>query len=180
MFYDAMKGSIVVVLLMLFSVALVPSAHACSCIPPKPPLESLEASDAVFAGRVIRIDNLRLDYNLRIVIEVEEQWKGDLGDRVEIITANNSAACGFNFDKGTRYIVYAHRYEGDLHTGLCSRTASLDAAQEDLKAFDAEHLLTSGGSRSSGGICGGSPVASLQALLFIGFGVLWMRRRSYS
>lgn len=172
MFYK--KGWCIGIFLIVVSIASVPLTYACSCMPPAPPQQALQDADAVFAGRVLRIDDLP-DQNVQIILEVEEQWKGNPGSRVKLTTANNSAACGFNFDKEKRYVVYARRYENSLHTGLCDRTAPLESAQEDLEYFGAEHLLTAT-PKGRGSICGGSNLAALQALLFIGFGVLWMRR----
>ena len=175
MLYKVLKGWCIGAFLVVMSIVVAPSTYACSCLPPEPPQQALQDADAVFAGRVLRIESLP-DHNVRVVLEVEEQWKGNLGSRVELMTANNSAACGFNFDREKRYVVYARRYENSQHTGLCDRTAQLESAQEDLEYFGAEHLLTAS-SNSRGGICGGSNLAALQALLFIGFGVLWMHRQ---
>lgn len=174
MLYKILKGWCIGLFLVVMSAALAPSTYACSCLPHEPPQQALQAADAVFAGRVLHIDHLP-DHNVQVALEVEEQWKGNLGSRVELITADNSAACGVNFEKEKRYVVYAGRYEDSLRTGLCDRTAPLESAQEDLEYFGAEHLLTVT-PNGRGGICGGSNLAALQALFFIGFGVLWMRR----
>jgi hypothetical protein len=64
-------------------------------------------------------------------------WKAAEGKEVVLYTANDSAACGYNFEKGKSYLVYAHSQkrgeEKVLGTNICTRTALLSDAKEDLK-----------------------------------------------
>lgn len=132
--------SVAVFLILLTSLAVdIPRTYACSCIMPEPPLVSMEKSDAVFAGRVTNIvppANMMttLDEN-KITFDVSTYWKGIDRNPVQIFSAMSSASCGYEFEEGKEYLVYAHESDGKLVTGLCTRTALLADATEDLKAL---------------------------------------------
>ncbi len=113
---------------------LLPSgriAKACSCLPPPPPAQALDESDAVFDGTVARIETVDpTDHfsGLRIHFVVHTQWKGVTEGRVHVLTAGDSAMCGVFFELGRRYIVYASDQDEDglLETHLCTRTRLWD------------------------------------------------------
>ena len=120
--------------------------QACSCVRPPGPLPSLEASDAVFSGRVVAVEIVstgnRLDMK-KVTFEVLDCWKGPVTDRVVVYTALYDAACGFWFTEGAEYLVYARSTPGKgLETGLCSRTQALGTAGADLEALGEPHCLT--------------------------------------
>jgi len=61
-------------------------------------------------------------------------WKGDRSAVSEIYTGANSAICGYEFQVGETYVIYAYKGDnGRLHTNICTRTAPVEAAGEDLK-----------------------------------------------
>jgi hypothetical protein len=109
-------------------------ARACSCLPPPPPTIALEQSDFVFEGRAFstRVVGQMAEFSF----EVDRVWKGDVEAQLSLQTAQNSAACGRNYQIGQSYLIYArHGSEGAIFDGLCSRTRTIAAAGEDL-----EHL----------------------------------------
>ncbi len=168
---------------LVIGVATVRSAAACTCILNPPPQEALARTDAVFAGQVVDLRFVAGEHfpELRVTLRVVRVFKGDVGEVVEVGTARDGAACGFHFEAGQGYLVYADVREGKpLGVSLCSRTARLQDAAADLEAFGAPGLIIEeepvlGG----GGRCGGpSNVAALQAMLFVLLGALWTRRRS--
>ncbi|MBD7984383.1 hypothetical protein H9649_07315 [Sporosarcina sp. Sa2YVA2] len=117
-------------------------AVACSCIMPPPPDQALNEANAVFSGEVIEItDNMKLiNGNGRTVkFKVDESWKGIESGEVAITTGNNEADCGFPFEVGQSYLVYASSngmYDSkSLTTSICNRTVQLANATEDLKVF---------------------------------------------
>lgn len=61
---------------------------------------------------------------LRVRFEILEAYKGiDANDSL-LVTRASSSMCGYSFEAGKQYLVYARRFpEGTLGTGLCSRTA---------------------------------------------------------
>lgn len=121
------------ILIAFMIIALIGVASACSCMQPPAPLEELEAVDAVFSGKVIQIDpSFNSNY---VTFEVQKSWKGPQKIKLAVETAQNSAACGYNFEMGKEYLVYAYGLEQNLTTGLCSRTAELSYAADDIAAL---------------------------------------------
>jgi hypothetical protein len=135
------KISLVGLLLMVvFAVSPAQQAYACSCIPPAPPLESMANSDAVFSGKVMRIDAdeapiMSSADPVKVVFDVSRVWKGAEEGAIALSTARESASCGYNFVVGEEYLVYANNSETGLTTGLCNRTMPLSSAGEDLAAL---------------------------------------------
>jgi hypothetical protein len=71
---------------------------------------------------------------LQVEIAVNSTLRGVNGPAVTVVTADNGAACGYAFQPGERYLVYAHRSpDGTLEVSLCSRTIPLAKATEDLQ-----------------------------------------------
>ncbi len=103
---------------------------ACSCARPDKPRVELERAAAVFAGEVTGIETEGRD--LKVEIKVEKVWKGAVTRTITVQTARSSAACGYSFAAGKKYLIYAHGKES-LSVSLCSRTSPLESAAEDLK-----------------------------------------------
>lgn len=125
---------LLVFLIGLASFSQTSEARACSCMK-QTPSEGLSSAYAVFTGEVTRIEpNTATKFGgVAITLQVKKVWKGDIGERVEVRTAGSSAACGFNFVMGETYVVYADRDEADpMRVSLCSRTALVASAQDDL------------------------------------------------
>jgi hypothetical protein len=110
--------------------------QACSCVPPAPPKESLEKSHAVFSGKVTKIEDVA-DFERAVTLEVATSWKGVDQKELVIYTARDGAACGYGFEKGKSYLIYAHSTKvGEkkvLGTNICTRTCLLADAKGDLK-----------------------------------------------
>lgn len=133
-----MKNLALILLASAFIFLLADAGFACSCLAPSSPAEELDKAAAVFSGKVIEVKKHKQtdDFftTVEALIEVDKQWKGIDKSRVSVFTASNSAACGYNFQKGQSYLIYAG---GDpkerLTTSICSRTRNLKDAGEDLK-----------------------------------------------
>ena len=121
-------------------------AYACSCADPGSPIEALETSAAVFAGRVVSVegafdpDNVPYSPEDRTTVEFEvgAVWKGVVHERMYVTTRPDGASCGFTFVEGEEYVVYAHdsaEVDGGYGVYLCSRTALRSQAQADLDAL---------------------------------------------
>ena len=124
--------------LTIFFLAFIPAALACSCIYPyPPPEESFEEADAVFSGKVTNIEltGMMPDQHYEATFEVESIWKGISESEVVVDTAKDSAMCGFVFEEGETYVVYAYAKEDGLFTHICSRTKNILTAAEDLEVF---------------------------------------------
>lgn len=95
---------------------------ACSCAPPPPPKKALETSAAVCLVEVTQIEEAGV--NNKVTLKVERWWKGGTGEELVVLTSRGGASCGYGFQKGGKYLVYAHASEKDkpLNVSLCSRT----------------------------------------------------------
>ena len=129
--------------------------HACKCAQPGSPSEELEKFSAVFAGRVVSIqhsydpDGVSVTPEDRSIvgIEVSAVWKGIVHEDMYITTPPTGGSCGFSFIEGEEYIIYAYDSpyaDGGYTSGICSRTAPLGQAQEDLDALGEGHSPQSG------------------------------------
>lgn len=111
-------------------------ADACSCAPNPPAKQALEKSGAVFTAKVVKMNDEAGGAGIRreVTLEVIRVWKGVTAKSLTVSTAKSGAACGYGFQEGKSYIVYAHKGDGEkLFVSLCSRTAPLERAQGDVK-----------------------------------------------
>ena len=111
---------------------------ACDCDTPPAPKVALKQADAVFAGKVLDVQPLEKgEYPVLVRVQVEANWKG--ADKPEMVlqTGPGYADCGFPFETGRRYLIYAFALKGEknLIATICSRTKGLADAQEDLDAL---------------------------------------------
>ena len=172
--------------------------YACKCVVPGPPSEEMEKFDAVFAGRVVSIEH-SFDPNARTVgpgdsttigLEVSTVWKGDVDRDMQVSTPPTGGSCGFAFEEGREYILYANasaRDDEGYWVSICSRTALLGEAQADIDALGM-------GSPPIGGTAGSEPernqssgesttwvimLGAVAAVLLFGAlsAVVWARRR---
>ena len=110
-------------------------AAACSCALSRTETScrDLAAADAIFAGEVVSIDPVMRDIKgrpvaaaQRVTLRVLEAFDGAVGTEVHVLTSPDGPSCGYPFDKGSRYLVYAYaRPDGQLTTSRCSRTKHL-------------------------------------------------------
>jgi Carboxypeptidase regulatory-like domain len=116
-------------------------AQACSCMAPGTPCESYGTASAVFVGTAVSVRGVErprtadLDtwYDKRVYkFSVEQSYSGVDGTEVEISTGTGGGDCGYRFEIGERYLIYAHSYQNRLSTNICSRTKALATANEDL------------------------------------------------
>lgn len=103
---------------------------ACDCIPNPPPKKALEASAAVCLAEVVKIEEV--DQQKMVTLKVEKWWKGGEKAELVVLTSKSGASCGYHFEKGKTYLVYARAGEKDkpMHVSLCSRTRTKDEADK--------------------------------------------------
>jgi hypothetical protein len=120
-------------------------AHACTCEDIGTPREEWTKSDDVFLGRVIAIEGTTsfptppngFSYSgRRVMLVVEQRWKGAVQDTIVVITATGLGDCGYPFEQGRRYLVYTERGGGEIRTSECTRTRPADNAAADIRELD--------------------------------------------
>ena len=126
--------------LLIFALALMSAVRAlgCSC-DTLPPMEvEFARSDSVFVGRVVQMSvesRNEGDYHYEVKVcrfQVIEAFKSieDQKKELTVITPMSGTACGFPFELGDRYLVYASAYHGELETSICRRTRALIQSKE--------------------------------------------------
>jgi MYXO-CTERM domain-containing protein len=105
-------------------------ARACSCL--EQPFEMAHAgAAAIFEGRVASVTTQE-DGRLLVAFDVVQTWREAGHEHVEVVTASNEVACGYPFEIGTSYLVYAGQTEGERYVvSLCSRTRRMADADDD-------------------------------------------------
>ena len=137
-------------IVIVFSLART-TAMACSCMESGTPCESFGKAAAVFVGTVTGVhehdpfkgkdlaerrklsDSGVSDWTVMAYkFSVEQAYLGVTDSEIEIFTGRGMGDCGFRFETGQRYIVYANRYKDKLSTSICTRTMPFSRATEDI------------------------------------------------
>ena len=117
------------------------NSFACSCAVAAP-LPSLrkqvsgarKESKAVFSGKVVEVNRNAQSQFITVKFKVENSWKGNITQEVSITTGLGSGDCGYSFEVGKSYLVYAYgSNENSLQTNICQRTGSLTDSSKDIK-----------------------------------------------
>lgn len=105
-------------------------AEIDACVESLGPSPARDASDE---AREAWFDRSRACHQRRITLRVLETWKGAAQPTAVVSTHIQGPACGFRFEEGRRYLVYARlSSSGELSVSLCSRTRRLRQAEFDL------------------------------------------------
>lgn len=153
------------VLAVLGVVFLLPPdcAYACSCAgfegSQREIVErALSNSSAVFSGEAVEVD--KGSQISTVTLRVSEVWKGTDQGTLEVKTPRLDAACGYPFEEGQEYLVYADEGKQSLEVNLCGSTKRLTEAQANLEVLGAGKKPTGGEvlSDTSGGVSAGAMV----------------------
>lgn len=128
---------------------------ACSCHRVLGIVTEFNKAEAVFLGKVksIRPDTREIAVapisgkkagkketqkigGFAVLFEVEERFKGT-AEIKSVHTDEGGGLCGYYFEEGKDYLVYAYEYNGILHTSICTRTRSALNATDDLAVLRA-------------------------------------------
>jgi hypothetical protein len=130
---------LLLLLLSALSLLDIHTALACSCAPPGSPGEALDGAAAVFAGQVVALDFggpvdgvFSTGDPVEVTFRVSALWKGPSQRSMVVHTVRSTVSCGYEFQLGREYLVYATGSDKHLATGLCTRTRPLEQAGVDL------------------------------------------------
>jgi hypothetical protein len=138
----------------------------CSCVSPPPDVRTAEGlakwtashGDAIFEGKVesaewkwhlldAKVGDLTspdLDQDppfMQVSFEVSRTYRGAQRENIQIRTGLGGGDCGFPFEIGKQYLVYAFADEsGQLSTGICSGTALLQESHANLSYLRGEQI----------------------------------------
>jgi hypothetical protein len=124
-------------------------ALACSCVGPTPVCSVYWNTSVLFLGHVVRIEHVydkppeeRVVDGKTITIigpgqnlvhfDVTKSYRGAPGEQVVVHTADQGSACGYAFEQGHDYLVYAYTApDGGLAAGRCTRTHEVTSRADD-------------------------------------------------
>ena len=108
----------VVVAIAAVSLVFAADAFACSCLPVDL-IRDLPRADGAFIGTVLerKVERQKTVYLFR----VEQVYKGDIENRIEVVSAANSAACGLELRVDERIGLLLSREGGQWRSSLCSQ-----------------------------------------------------------
>jgi len=184
------------VLTVLGFVVLLPEcASACSCsMLPGSQKEraerALSDSEAVFSGEVVDFEKSPLPTTMMegtmvtmmmsprpatATLRVSEVWKGPRQQTVQLTTdVADGVSCGYPFEEGQEYLVYAYGGQQDLVADGCTETKRLSEANADLTALgdgerpqDGEVLSDTSGGVSVGAMVGVAGLALAASLVVV-------------
>lgn len=129
--YQMKKAIYISLALTLFLLASAENSVACSClVSPEPEKKQVQRaftdSTAIFSGEVFEISESSADKDSVLVkFKVAKLWKSELNREVTVTTAKESAMCGYRFEIGKKYLVYANGLKDFLLVSNCSRTTNM-------------------------------------------------------
>ncbi len=131
--------------IFLCAAAIAPErAYACSCAveagvtKQERIQEAFSRATAVFAGEVTGIEDpppssvASSADPVTVTFDVSEAWKGAGNGTREITTPMSGASCGYEFQSGEEYLVYAPK---NMEVWLCGETKPLSDARADLEVL---------------------------------------------
>ena len=124
--------NLIICLLVSYTIGL-----ACTCENRNTSAQEFETVDAAFSGKVTEMTEIKTENGLiegyLVKFRVEQSWK--FIDQSELIIFTPGVGmCGYPFDVGETYLIYASRKDRkELTTGICRKTAKLKYAKEELK-----------------------------------------------
>ena len=137
------QGTRVAVVALLVAVALfAPSrADACSCVGGTPLCDTFWRTSAVFIGEVVGIAGFEEAapsgtagryLRRRVTLRVDRLFRGQSAPQVEVVTGVGGGDCGYPFQRGEKYLVFANVWDGRLSVSICGPTRRLSDAAEEL------------------------------------------------
>ncbi len=143
-----MRNSIFI-FLILFLTTL--DSFACSCSGTETVKQAFKRSEIVFVGTVVSNQPYELKqeplgegfidiyYHNEVTFEITDWFKGNSTTSQIIYTGVGGGDCGFHFEVGEQYIVYATNNgvylelgSSKMQTNICDRTNNLSELTEDL------------------------------------------------
>jgi len=108
----------VVVAIAALSLAFAADALACSCLRVDL-IRDLPRAEGAFIGTVLerKVERQKAVYLFR----VEQVYKGDIENRIEVVSAADGAACGLELEVDQRIGLLLTREGGQWRSSLCSQ-----------------------------------------------------------
>ena len=136
--------------LALAAMLIATPAFACSCVrmvtadaqrlsndEPLPTKKELSENKLVtFLGEVVKVRAIQPGDPSETTFVVLGHWEAELPVEVVVRSGWTGGGCGFLFEAGKRYVVFATRQKDDtLYTSICTRTTLDDKVPDLLDAI---------------------------------------------
>ena len=104
---------------------------ACSCVPSPENItieqqvkKEYDQSSNVFVGEVTEVIAKPDDFFVTVKFKIERTWSDkEFQKELAITTGKDDGSCGYAFEKGKKYLVYAFKDNNKLSTNICTRTS---------------------------------------------------------
>jgi hypothetical protein len=106
-------------MVVVMSAMAAPACWACSC-PATTKKQKAKHADVIFTGKVKSITPVQSDFKVRF--RVFKVYKGHPKEFTYVFTPNSGSISGVDFEKDTKYTVFAHWSDGKKYTSSCSGT----------------------------------------------------------
>ncbi len=142
-------------------VATVSSTFACTCANPGTPEEALKESSNVYTAKIKNIEvviekDSFYDYGKKktafydkklnkVTLEITDTFKGKNTSKTLYTNFVDGATCWMDFEKWKEYVIYDREDHGKHRTSICSRTANLKNAIEDLRVLKKKKFMENEG-----------------------------------
>ena len=136
-----MKALVVAMAIVASVVTVHPSPTlGCTCTVYPTFAQAFAQSAAVFRGTVLSISatsDPHFGFPVQVTFAVDAWWKGSQTSTVSILTESTDGLCGYSFQVGVQYLVYAPLFPGGgpLFTHICWRTHQAWNGDPDLVAL---------------------------------------------
>ena len=110
----------------------------CRCPKEAPPSTAFDKATTVFTGKVTEIVR-RADTQV-VWFEIDWLWKGIIEIEKGVNTPTHD--CGWDFQLGSSYLVYAYEHEGQLLTDICTRTVEV-TGHRSLRFMSDDYMVAS-------------------------------------
>ena len=133
-----MSKIILSIIFSTFLIALTASdIFACTCsLPPenetveKQVREAYKKSSSVFIGEVLEVIKKPDVFSVTIKFKVEKTWNEKFQNVITLTTGQGGGDCGYLFEIGKKYLVYAYGERASLGTNICTRTSPVKSNKD--------------------------------------------------
>jgi hypothetical protein len=133
---------------MAASIIAVAASLGCTCAGGGKYGCAVPAADVVVLARVVSIEQKpRMPVNpdpqtrvwggVTVTLKILERFRGPSSDPLVVRTESSSTACGYAFQAGKEYIVFAEASQGGLLVSYCSATQPAKAAASRIRQLRA-------------------------------------------
>ncbi len=125
------------IFLFLISPFFVQNLLACSCNPRPSIYDSFNNSQAVFTGKIISTEDVKINYSVerRYRVKLLENFKGDASKEITISAGDIGSSCFWGaYDVGESYLIYSYGRDDEVFSAgrACSRIARLEDAADQI------------------------------------------------